>query len=438
MRRGPLLFTGILSLLLVASMVPAHPYPDTLDEEWREEDACWRYAFPEAAQREASDWTPSPLAGSGDPADRPRALLQGAAAKAGYDPAPAHALGEAALSEALLSFYATQGLDVGLEDRVAVASFAADLDPRLRDALAPLVQRQVHALRDHHAAFAGVTAPSERPDQARLVHAADGLLETVGAQAGALDALPSAVWPDEPVRDPAGVLAVGSEGEDTYLEHRFLQVDPGGDDLYRNNAGGGFYFITPNIDKLRYQEVAVHLDLDGDDRYLPPLSDVQGLTVAHGAGRDGVGVMADWQGNDTYRADSIAQGASFRSGVGVAWERHGNDTYRGQELAQGASMGGQGILVEEREDDEYVTDYEGSGYGRDFGVEAVGVLADVDGRDMYDGGGPSLAGYGNWGGEGVLLDDGEGDDSYVFGGNTWAANDARWSHADHGIGCDDG
>lgn len=439
MARRPVLAAAALALVLAASSVPAHPFPDTVQEEWSEEDACWRYAVPEGIQRDLGlDGGLSPGASAGGPDARPRALLLGAAAQAGYDPARPHELGDASLAEALLTLYGTQDLEVGLADRVRTAAFAADLDPRLRQALAPLIQRLAHAVRDHHAAFGGRYDPGELPDQARLVHAGDGLLGTVGSQRAALAAVPDEAWPDDPVRDPAGVLAVGSPGDDTYREHRFLQVDPAGEDTYRNNAGGGFAYATVDVDELRYQEVALHIDLAGDDRYLPSLELGTNLNVAQGAGQDGVGVMVDWRGNDTYRADLIAQGATFRSGVGVAWDRHGNDSYRAGSEAQGGSYGGQGLLLDEQGDDSHYVDFQGVGWGRDFGTHGTGILADVHGSDTYDGKNSDVVGFGEMGGLGLLADDGEGDDAYVFRENEWAANDRRWSGSEHGVGCDDG
>lgn len=455
---GPLLGAGALALsaVLVAALAPApaaaHLLPDALADEWTESDACWRQAARAYARHQAPAQPPSrsptpaasaspaptgsasgdglPLAGAAPDAPT-RTWLHRGAALGGWDAAPPHGLDDATLPEALLDLYAAKGLETTPGVAAGAAGFAADLDPRLRAHLAPLVSRLAHAVEHHHDAYLGAGATHQAP----LVHAADGLLLEASLQAPLLQALPHEAWPGEPVRDPAGVVAVGTPGPDVYTEDRFLQVDPGGEDRYHNNAGGGAVYPTTQIFDMRIQEVALHLDLGGDDYYGPAEGDLTEPTAAQGGARDGVGVMVDWGGNDTYVASEQAQGGVFRSGVGVAWDRQGNDSWEAHRLGQGASEGGLGLLLEERGDDDYYLDGRGLGYGVG---DAVGLLVDTSGNDFYNASSSTVVGDGDFGGHGVFLDDGEGDDAYPFYQNTWASDGATWARADVGVGCDDG
>lgn len=422
------------ALLVVAAVVPAAPAMGDFVEEWSEEDACWRYAAGalaehqrEEAESEVQDLAPS-VSTDADLESPARTWLHRGADVGGWDAAPPHeAPANLTLAEAVVSLYDALGLAGAPASEAAAEDFAGALSPELRAELAPVVWRLGHAVDHRRAALEGAGF-----DQAELVHAADGLLRAVSDQAPVLRDLPEAAWPSEPVRDPAGLVAVGSYGNDTYTEHRFLQVDPGGDDVFLNNAGGGAVFVDFNPSKIRYQEVALHLDLDGDDRYG---ADGDRLSYAQGAAFQGIGVMVDWAGDDEYFGHRSTQGASRDAGVGVAWERAGNDSYDATFRGQGASHGGLGMLLDEDGDDRHVLGFEGLGYATLS--RAVGVLADSSGEDVYDGNSDDMVGYGEWDGKGIFLDDGEGTDAYTFSGNTWAGDDETWRHEDVGIGCDD-
>lgn len=236
----------------------------------------------------------------------------------------------------------------------------------------------------------------------------------------------------------APVLCVGSEADNVYTEDAALLVDLGGDNTYRNSAGGA-PFLPPGA--VEFVPVAVNLDLgDGSARYEPPpltsfaIPDPTGgpgvgserMLVAQGAGvLGGLGILVDVGGNDVYSAtlapDSFAprqaslivgQGAAVL-GYGLAFDLEGDDVYRTAATprreanlhiwAQGTGAAwqspgdrGMGLLVDRGEgNDAYVID---AGV-----VEAPDVSQDVQVYSWVEGQGAGDRGLG------ILADDGGGD-----------------------------
>ena len=67
----------------------------------------------------------------------------------------------------------------------------------------------------------------------------------------------------------------------------------------------------------------------------------------------GVGVLWDAAGNDTYEADSMAQGSGW-DGIGVLVDDAGNDRYLSTTYSQGSSgPAGFGLLLDRAGDDVY-------------------------------------------------------------------------------------
>ncbi len=153
----------------------------------------------------------------------------------------------------------------GLEDAVVAAGVPEGLDARLETWLIEGIEAgDVPAAR----------AEFERYAAAELLPVHERALSWI-RQVGTL-AKPKARWPrGEPLRieTPRGVVIVGTPTKDVYEEDAWLLVDPGGNDVYRNNAGGtGRVFRS-----------ALCVDLEGDDRYESEAPFTQG------AARDGVG-----------------------------------------------------------------------------------------------------------------------------------------------------
>ncbi|MFQ5840605.1 MAG: hypothetical protein ACE5HK_07775, partial [Candidatus Methylomirabilales bacterium] len=234
---------------------------------------------------------------------------------------------------------------------------------------------------------------------------------------------------------PWGRVLIGGTERNVYEDPALLILDLGGNDLYRNRAGG----------TEEGQRVAVVLDLAGDDLY------VTEETGAQGAGVLGIGLLVDLTGDDEYRAGDVAQGASL-FGVGIHWDREGRDSYRARRFAQGAGGFGIGILLDEAGVDDYVVQAFGQGLGLTGGA---GLLLDRRGDDSYGSlGGPAdyrqeghsqsfAQGFGlglrplSSGGVGILMD-GAGADRYVVdyfgqGGGYWYGLGVLF---DHGNGDD--
>jgi len=177
-------------------------------------------------------------------------------------------------------------------------------------------------------------------------------------------------WPaGAPIRieTPHGLLIVGTEGPDVYREDAWFIVDPGGDDLYLNNAGGA-------RGPLR---TACVLDLGGDDRYLTR------APFSQGAAEFGVGMLIDLAGDDTYLGREFCQGAAL-VGVGLVLDGGGRDRFVADRFAQAAAAFGHGLLIAEgAEGDTYHLEQFGQGFARTAGY---GILEDHGGNDRYTAG----------------------------------------------------
>jgi len=190
------------------------------------------------------------------------------------------------------------------------------------------------------------------------------LLDLLESRRGELLALRS---PKRVEMSGGRLLIVGTPGDDVHEEDAWLIIEPGGSDVYRNNAGG----------VRRGPGAAMVIDLAGDDRY-----EADG-PFAQGAALLGVGILVDCSGNDTYVGTDFCQGAAA-GGLGILLDLGGDDAYSADRFAQGAGAFGYGILRDE-----------GAGHDR-YRVERLGQ------------------GLGRTAGHGLLVDDG-GDDRYVAG-----------------------
>ena len=219
---------------------------------------------------------------------------------------------------------------------------------------------------------------------------------------------------------PFGTVIIAGSGNDNHEQNAALLIDLGGDDVYRNSAGGCG----------RSGGVAVCIDLSGNDRYeVPDSSYVQGF------GFLGVGILADLDGNDVYNAKHFSQGVGIL-GLGALWDRAGNDTFSAHAFCQGAGAFGFGTLLDYDGSDVYDCATMGQGSATTLGM---GILSDLEGDDKYrlavdttkdvlggipgcgQGGALSFRAY-PWdkaltpyGGVGLLVDD-KGNDDYVSNG----------------------
>jgi len=178
--------------------------------------------------------------------------------------------------------------------------------------------------------------------------------------------------------------------------------------------------------------VGLLYDARGSDQY-------RGKVFSQGAGFLGMGVLFDKEGDDDYQAETSSQGAGY-FGFGLAIDAQGDDKYYlyGDGQGMGGVGGGVGCLADYSGNDIYkaepsaevvnrgdyhsdfkinVNNAQGAGFGRrgdgsdgHSWAGGVGAIVDILGDDRYISGNWSL-GCGYWFGTGICYD-GEGDDDY--------------------------
>ncbi len=226
---------------------------------------------------------------------------------------------------------------------------------------------------------------------------------------------------------PYGYISFGSIKSDTFPPS-LIVIDAGGGDFYNDVKIGldlaGEDVYNGNIFALF--DVSVFFDLEGNDVY-------NGEFV--GSSFFGYNILIDFNGDDDYRCKVFCLGASYKGGS-VVLDLSGNDRYNSISKAQGFGwVGGVGILADVEGNDIYRLEDsilyfpspqspkhntslgQGMGFGerRDFfsGLSlggGLGILLDIKGDDRYFSQVFSQ-GAGYWLGIGVLYDGG-GNDAY--------------------------
>lgn len=262
----------------------------------------------------------------------------------------------------------------------------------------------------------------------------DPVLETVvisGFASTVYD--PSEMGKDITIANP--LLAPPLNSIDLRGRRQMLSLDLGGNDVYRNNAGGAFPTVAivegPLVPRLLSPKhdpsmVAVAIDFGGNDRYETPPSPfaVEGI---QGSGSGGIGFLLDWDGDDRYSGDIQAQGygggyggvsrsdlpcnratptnslsAPFCTygplGIGMLVDAHGNDHYQATEKAQASTgrpdglgtiklgmTGSLGILVDIAGADSYrLKKATTPSFGQGAGEAGLALLLDLAGGDRYE------------------------------------------------------
>lgn len=204
--------------------------------------------------------------------------------------------------------------------------------------------------------------------------------------------------------------------DSTYKKDFAALIDAGGDDEYRNNAGGGSGGL-PSVPDPRGGvkpgsgsiPIGVLTDLRGDDEYYG----------RNGGGYKGVGFLLDVSGNDTYKTGSTGTNGGGYLGVGFLLDANGSDTYdAGSGGTNGGGRSGLGLLVDAGGSDTYDAHNRGTNGGGRYGGQ--GTLVDGSGNDVYragDGGTNGGSDGGNTTGNGPsgFLLDGGGNDRYTAG-----------------------
>lgn len=223
--------------------------------------------------------------------------------------------------------------------------------------------------------------------------------------------------------DPAGLVILGSSGDDTFartgqFQDAALIVDPSGNDTYQQLAGGACPDTLNLIHECNGLVAAMVVDLLGDDDYTYTGAPTNSQASASlGA----IGILVDVAGSDLYYSNFIQ-----KQRVGDLWGGVLGYIDAGN---QGYALAGVGILLDATGDDVYegdVTTTWGSiwGFSQGFGnAGGVGIAADGSGDDDWlaygfdtrlDRGFQGLypGGSGFFGGLGIMADTGLGRDEY--------------------------
>jgi hypothetical protein len=144
--------------------------------------------------------------------------------------------------------------------------------------------------------------------------------------------------------DQPPLLCVASEVSQTHTADVALLVDLGGNDTYRNTAGGAPFAAAQGAPGV---PISVNVDLGGNDEYRP--APRKNTLIANGAADAGaVGLLLDDTGDDRYLTTATApldllavQGAAT-GGTGMLLDQAGSDTYEvsgaaGTVVAQGGA-----------------------------------------------------------------------------------------------------
>ena len=229
-----------------------------------------------------------------------------------------------------------------------------------------------------------------------------------------------------------------------------ILIDRSGNDRYRTGAwsmgagilGAGFLFDQSGGDEYQSSVnsqgiggplgIGALVDMQGNDLYrvdgispgvdgVPTVSFAMSQGIGFGARRliaGGVGILADFGGDDRYESGEFSQGGGYFYGFGMLLDQSGNDLYRGSHYAQGfTSHQAAGVLIDLAGDDAYWSmisaaqgaawdtsisllldaagndSYRGNALSQGSAAEqALAMFCDLDGSDHYVGLGPFIQG----------------------------------------------
>ena len=229
-----------------------------------------------------------------------------------------------------------------------------------------------------------------------------------------------------------------------------ILIDRSGKDRYHTGAwsmgagilGAGFLFDQSGSDEYQSSVnsqgiggplgIGALVDTQGNDLYrvdgispgvdgVPTVSFAMSQGIGFGARRliaGGVGILADFGGDDRYESGEFSQGGGYFYGFGMLLDQSGNDLYRGSHYAQGfSSHQAAGVLIDLAGDDAYWSmisaaqgaawdtsisllldaagndSYRGNALSQGSAAEqALAMFCDLDGSDHYVGLGPFIQG----------------------------------------------
>lgn len=214
-------------------------------------------------------------------------------------------------------------------------------------------------------------------------------------------------------------------GHDTYAGRTCTQgsgafgigmlVDRSGNDLYRceQQAQGfgftrGFGAIADFLGNDSYVTQSPFLDFLRYDDHFIAFTQGAGLgsrPIASG----GIGMLFDYQGNDSYNSDMFGQGTSYWFSLGALYDEGGNDRYTSYQYSQGSAAHlCIGVLHDKGGNDHYYSHGVSQGCGHDIGF---GGLLDEEGDDEYVAESLSMGG-GNANAISLFIDK-TGNDAYI-------------------------
>ncbi|MFC1521737.1 HEAT repeat domain-containing protein [Elusimicrobiota bacterium] len=201
-----------------------------------------------------------------------------------------------------------------------------------------------------------------------VLNAAAELSKTIEASLDdlikAADSIPK-TFKTKRIRSALGDIVIGAKGDDRHLRRANIIIDTGGNDEYAYEEA-----------RDPYGEVLLIIDLSGNDHY-------SNANQAQGSAIFGISIHIDVKGNDRYQAKDISQGAGV-FGAGILWDKAGNDRYTGEFFTQGAGIWGAGLLLDDDGRDNYNGGYFAQGVGLPGGT---GMILDKKGNDDYSAGG---------------------------------------------------
>ena len=192
-----------------------------------------------------------------------------------------------------------------------------------------------------------------------------------------------------------------------------------GEFLLAQNTDWGWILVGGKGPNFYGADAALIVDLGGDDTYVnncaaPTFASAYrtydskpGQSMGSRKQISPAGMIVDYGGDDRYIGNGIGSVGAAVGGIGVLVDLAGNDVYQGGQLTQGAAFCGIGVVWDRRGSDLYLAQAGAQGVAF-FGA---GLLLDDRGDEVYSSTLYSQA-FGGTRGFGMLYD-GKGDDRYV-------------------------
>lgn len=461
---GPLLQATVLAV--TASFLSMGLVPGVTPDAGDDDRPFWNKTIYENALEHANEWIPSVTAPEGlDVVEanqwwRQEANILGNSpegwvqwVKETYalreDASQAPSLERADLVADVLRIYDLVGLDVSAADLLAIEASAQDLNPLLVAPFANVVRTVADVYEEQKPLADELVAGFPHEVDPHQPYLSPGDRDLMAARAATIvDAVnafqtqTSWVWgllpqpqplnaggSDPPLfSDPEGLVVLGGLGDATYtrsgtVSDAVLILEPAGNDLYLNGAGGadptGFWNSNTVVGTGNELVVSVNADLQGNDEY----NYTGAPNVVQGsAGIGGIGILLDGTGDDVYYAKLVRNGAV---NIGA------NIQFYFDAGAQGYGFGGYGLLLDGLGNDRYTFEifsqsgHVQTGFAQGFGaLGGLGIHWDAVGVDWWISNGLGInpgpgffsgmynQGVGFWSGVGLMIDTGLGNDFY--------------------------